>query len=75
VLILLAMIAMTTAASLDRGVFEALSDLWGAISFLWNTTVHAIVAWCIVGSIMTLVLYKLLKPGISRLPFKSSAME
>ena len=47
-------------------------DMWGTILFLWDTTVHAIGAWFLVGSFMTLILYKLLKPGISRLPFKSS---
>ena len=32
-LILLAMLAMTTAASLDRGVFQALADLWADLWF------------------------------------------
>lgn len=46
-------------------------DVWGAILFLWDTTVRAIGAWVIVGFIMTLILYTLFKPGISRLSFKS----
>lgn len=32
-LMLLAMLAMTTAASLDRGVFQALGDLWTDLWF------------------------------------------
>ncbi|MGD9032742.1 MAG: DUF2062 domain-containing protein [Desulfobacteraceae bacterium] len=50
-------------------------DVWGAILFLWDTTVHAIGAWFLVGSAMTLILYTLLKPGISRLSFKSSGVQ
>ena len=46
------------------------TDLWGAILFLWDTTVHAIVAWLLMSSIMTPMLYKLSFRGISRLPFK-----
>ena len=42
-------------------------DVWKAILFLWDTTVHAIGAWFLVGSIMTLILYTLLRPAISRL--------
>jgi hypothetical protein len=41
------------------------NDLWGAILFLWDTTVRAIGAWFLLGSIMSLILYALLKPGIS----------
>jgi hypothetical protein len=32
-LMLLAMLAMTTAASLDRGLFEAVGDLWNHLWF------------------------------------------
>ena len=46
------------------------TDVWGAILFLWDTTVHAIVAWLLMSSIMTPMLYKLSFRGISRLPFK-----
>jgi uncharacterized protein (DUF2062 family) len=46
-------------------------DVWGAILFLWDTTVRAIGAWFLVGSVLTLLLYTLLKPGIARLSFKS----
>lgn len=42
-------------------------DVWGAVLFLWDTTVRAIGAWFLLGSIMSLMLYALLKPGISRL--------
>jgi uncharacterized protein (DUF2062 family) len=42
-------------------------DAWGAILFLWDTTVHAIGAWFLVGPIIALILYSLLKLGISRL--------
>ena len=45
-------------------------DVWGAILFLWDTTVRAIGAWFLAGTIMTLVLYILLKPGIARLGFR-----
>jgi uncharacterized protein (DUF2062 family) len=45
-------------------------DVWGAILFLWDTTVRAIGAWFLAGTIITLVLYTLLKPGIARLGFR-----
>lgn len=45
-------------------------DVWGAILFLWDTTVRAIGAWFLVGTVMTLILYKLFRPGIARLGFR-----
>jgi uncharacterized protein (DUF2062 family) len=45
-------------------------NVWGAILFLWDTTVRAVGAWFLVGFLMTLILYTLFKPGISRLSFK-----
>lgn len=46
-------------------------DVWGAILFLWDTTIRAIGVWVLVGFLLTLILYTLFKPGISRLSFKS----
>jgi phosphate/sulfate permease len=39
----------------------------GAINFLWWTTMHAIVAWLIVGPIFAAALYFILVPIVARL--------
>ena len=45
-------------------------DIWAAIKFLWDTTLHAVVVWCILAPILVAILYYLLLPLVKRLPFK-----
>ena len=45
-------------------------DVWAAIKFLWDTTLHAVVVWCILAPILVAILYYLLLPLVKRLPFK-----
>jgi hypothetical protein len=33
------------------------ADLWGTIGFFWDTTLHAIIAWLLVGPPILLILY------------------
>jgi uncharacterized protein (DUF2062 family) len=47
-------------------------DVWGSILFLWDTTLNAIVVWCLVAPFTTLILYHIIKPAILRLPFKTT---
>lgn len=46
------------------------ADVWGAIQFLWDTTLHAMAAWLLVAPLISILLYALLKPAIRRLPFR-----
>ena len=48
-------------------------DLWNAVSFLWHLTLRAMVAWCLIGPPVTLLLYLALRPVIRRLPFRFPA--
>ena len=43
------------------------ADVWSAISMLWTTTIHALVAWLALGSLASLLLYVLLAPALRRL--------
>lgn len=43
------------------------ADLIGAVNFLWWTTIHAIVAWLLVGPILAISLYFILVPIFARL--------
>lgn len=61
--------------SLEGVIAMIQKDTWGAIIFLWDTTLCAIVAWAAVAPIGLLFLYLLLKPAIQRLPFKSAYQE
>lgn len=43
------------------------NDIWGAIQSLWIVTLHAMAVWLVVGPLLTLTLYFLLKPLIAKL--------
>lgn len=43
------------------------SDAIGAVNFLWWTTMHAIVAWLLVGPLLAAALYFVLVPVFTRL--------
>lgn len=49
------------------------ADLWSAIKFLWDITLRAVVAWCLIGPPVALLLYRVLRPVIRRLPFRFPA--
>ncbi len=38
------------------------NDPWGSMQFLWDTTVHALVVWLLLGLPFTLVAFALLRP-------------
>ena len=42
-------------------------DAWNAIATLWTATIHALVAWLALGSLVSLVIYALLTPLLRRL--------
>ncbi len=48
-------------------------DLWSAVKFLWNITLRAMVAWCLIGPPVILLVYHVLRPVIRRLPFRFPA--
>ena len=50
-------------------------DVWAAIKFLWDTTLHAVVVWCILAPILVAILYYLLLPLVKRLPFKLADLQ
>ncbi len=56
--------------SASRVVGMIQEDVWAAIKFLWDTTLHAVVVWCILAPILVAILYYLLLPLVKRLPFK-----
>jgi len=41
-------------------------DVWTAIATLWTATMHALVAWLAIGSVVSLLLYLLLAPVLRR---------
>jgi hypothetical protein len=43
------------------------TDVWNAIATLWTATMHALVAWSMLGSLASLVIYALLAPMLRRL--------
>ena len=43
------------------------SDAVGAVNFLWRTTMHAIIAWLLVGPFLAAALYFILLPVFARL--------
>jgi uncharacterized protein (DUF2062 family) len=43
------------------------TDMWATITALWQTTVHAIFAWFVVGPLMIVILYKILTPLMRRI--------
>ncbi|MDD8018675.1 MAG: DUF2062 domain-containing protein [Bacteroidota bacterium] len=43
------------------------SDLFGAVNFLWWTTLHAIVAWMFIGPVLIGILYYILVPIFTHL--------
>ena len=43
------------------------ADVWSAIGKLWTATMHALVAWLVLGSLASLVIYLLLAPALRRL--------
>jgi uncharacterized protein (DUF2062 family) len=46
-------------------------DMFGAMTFLWDTTLHAAAAWTLVAPLLVLLLYHLLKPALHKLTFRS----
>lgn len=48
-------------------------NVWKAISFLWVTTVHAVVVWTLLAPVLGVALYYILLPLVRRLPLKSRA--
>jgi uncharacterized protein (DUF2062 family) len=49
------------------------ADFWGSILSLWDTTMHAIVAWLLVGPPIILMLYVIFTPLLRRLPFRGAS--
>jgi uncharacterized protein (DUF2062 family) len=43
------------------------ADVWSAIATLWTATLHALVAWLVLGSLASLVIYLLLAPALRKL--------
>jgi len=43
------------------------ADVWQAIATLWTVTMHALVAWLILGSLVSLLIYWTLTPVLRRL--------
>lgn len=43
------------------------ADAWNAIAALWTATIHALMAWLMLGSLASLVIYALLAPFLRRL--------
>jgi len=43
------------------------ADVWNAIATLWTATIHALMAWLMLGSLASLVIYALLAPFLRRL--------
>jgi uncharacterized protein (DUF2062 family) len=43
------------------------ADVWNAIATLWTATIHALVAWFMLGSLASVVIYALLTPPLRRL--------
>ena len=54
-------------------MFQA--DFWGSILSLWDTSMHAIVAWLLVGPPLALVLYLIGMPLVKRLPFRGTSTD
>ncbi len=59
---------LSLSASQVAGMIK--EDVLAAIKFLWDTTLHAVVIWCILAPILVAILYYLLLPLVKRLPFK-----
>jgi sensor c-di-GMP phosphodiesterase-like protein len=49
------------------------ADVWSAIATLWTATMHALVAWLVLGSLASLVIYLCLAPVLRRLSAKVRA--
>lgn len=50
-------------------------DAWGATIFLWNTTWHAAVVWCLLAPGVIFVLYRLLLPLLRKLRVRMAGAE
>lgn len=61
--------------SVDGVITMIQRDMWGAIVFLWDTTLSAIVVWAAVAPITAFLLYLLFTPAIRKLPLKSAFLE
>lgn len=57
--------------SLSQVVAMIKADIWSTIKFLWDTTFHALVVWCMIAPVVIVILYYLFLPLVRRLPFKS----
>ena len=49
------------------------TDLWNSIVSLWDTTLHALVAWLLVAPALTIVVYFALLPLLKRMPLPAKA--
>lgn len=47
-------------------------DMFGAMAFLWDTTLHAVVAWTLVAPVLVFLLYHLFKPALHKLTLRSA---
>jgi len=56
---------MTLSVPMMAGLIR--TDAWTAIRLLWTATLHALVAWMVLGSLASLLLYILLVPVLQRL--------
>ena len=45
------------------------NDFWGSFGMLWSLTVYAIAIWLILSPLIIVILYKMLKPALKKLPF------
>jgi uncharacterized protein (DUF2062 family) len=51
------------------------SDVWGSFGMLWDLTVYAVVLWLILSPLITITLYRVLKPALMRLPLEKLSHE
>lgn len=61
--------------SVDGVITMIQRDVWGAIVFLWDTTLCAIVVWTALAPITTFLLYVLFTPALQRLSSKSRLLQ
>ena len=44
------------------------NDFWGSFGMLWDLTVYAVILWLAISPIVTITLYRVLKPALKKLP-------
>jgi uncharacterized protein (DUF2062 family) len=65
--------ALPLTASQVMGMLN--TDVWNTVRLLWHVTLRAMVAWCLIAPIVTVLLFQLLRPAIRKLPFKAEDLQ